>query len=414
MVSIAGETWFQDAALQKVLAILNGEGFETRIAGGAVRNALMGQKVADVDLATTLLPAEVTERAEAAGLRAVPTGLEHGTVTVVADHRGFEVTTLRRDVATDGRRAEVAFGSDWAEDAARRDLTINGLYATASGEVIDLVGGLADIESRTVRFIGDADARVAEDHLRILRFFRFFAWYGGGRPDAAGLRASARARDTLKALSAERVWSETRKLLSAPDPGRALLWMRQAGVLGEILPETEKWGIEAIPGLIEAEAALGWPADPMLRLTAMLPPDAERLAALSARLRLSRAEAAVLTAYATAPALTHSMAGTALDRLLYRTGKTGAIIRLRHALAAARREGGLTAEALERTARLTDLLRRAERFERPVFPVSGKDAMAAGMAPGPALGERLAALETAWVDSNFTLSRETLLERLAP
>ena len=412
MVSIAGETWFRDAALTRILTLLNGEGGETRIAGGAVRNALMGQPVADVDLATTLLPAEVIARAEADGLRAVPTGIDHGTVTLIADHRGFEVTTLRRDVATDGRRAEVAFGTDWQTDADRRDLTINGLYATAEGEVIDLVGGLADIESRTVRFIGDAGQRVAEDHLRILRFFRFFAWYGSGRPDAAGLRAAARARDTLASLSAERVWGETRKLLAAPDPGRALLWMRQAGVLTAILPETEKWGIDAIPGLVEAEQAFGWPADPMLRLTAILPPDAERLAALSERLRLSRAEAAVLTAYATAPAIPETMAGVALDRHLYRNGKTGAVIRLRHAVASARREAGFEAPGLEKLARLTDLLRRAERFERPVFPVTGKDAIAAGIPPGREMGERLEALEQAWVDSNFTLTREALLARM--
>ncbi|RYE62184.1 MAG: CCA tRNA nucleotidyltransferase, partial [Oxalobacteraceae bacterium] len=180
--SVAGEAWFNDAALQRLLALLNADGGEARVAGGAVRNALMGLAVADIDVATTLLPQDVVERAEAAGMKAVPTGIEHGTVTLVIDGTPFEVTTLRRDIETDGRHAKVSFGTDWQADAERRDLTINALYADASGAVVDLVGGLPDIESRTIRFIGDASQRIAEDHLRILRFFRFFAYYGSGRP----------------------------------------------------------------------------------------------------------------------------------------------------------------------------------------------------------------------------------------
>ena len=256
--SVAGEAWFNDAALQRLLLLLNADGGEARVAGGAVRNALMGLAVADIDVATTLLPQDVVERAEAAGMKAVPTGIEHGTVTLVIDGTPFEVTTLRRDIETDGRHAKVSFGTDWQADAERRDLTINALYADASGAVVDLVGGLPDIESRTIRFIGDASQRIAEDHLRILRFFRFFAYYGSGRPDADGLRAAARAKDRLSTLSGERVWGETKKLLAAPDPSRALLWMRQAGVLTEILPESEKWGIDGIHPLVAAEAALGW------------------------------------------------------------------------------------------------------------------------------------------------------------
>src|SRR5690606_10002862 len=218
-------------------------GEEARIAGGAVRNALFGEPVADVDIATTTPPQETVRRAEAAGFKAVPTGFEHGTVTVVAEGRPFEVTTLRADVETDGRRARVVFGRDWQADAERRDFTINALYAEADGTVVDLVGGLADIAARRLRFIGDAEARIREDYLRILRFFRFFAWYGEGRPDAEGLKACARLKGGLSGLSAERVWAETKKLLSAPDPSRALLWMRQTGVLAASLAESEKWGI---------------------------------------------------------------------------------------------------------------------------------------------------------------------------
>ncbi len=241
-VNLAHEAWLQDAAVQRVFALLNADGGEGRVVGGAVRNALMGAPISDVDFATTNLPQVVMERAAAAGIKAVPTGIDHGTVTLVIDGRGFEVTTLRQDVETDGRRAKVSFGTDWQADAERRDFTINALYATADGDVVDLVNGLPDIETKTLRFIGDAHQRIAEDYLRVLRFFRFFAYCGSGRPDADGLRASARAKDKLDSLSAERVWSELRKLLAAPDPSRALLWMRTSGVLTAVLPETEKMG----------------------------------------------------------------------------------------------------------------------------------------------------------------------------
>ena len=227
-----------------------------------------------MDIATTCLPDEVTKRAEANGFKCVPTGIAHGTVTVVVEGTPYEVTTLRADMATDGRRAEVAFGRDWKVDAARRDFTVNGLYADLDGRVIDLVGGIADIKSRTIRFIGDPEARIREDHLRILRFFRFFAWYGKGRPDAEGLKACARLKETVKQLSAERVWAELKKLLSAPDPSRALLWMRQSGVLSVALPESEKWGIDAVHGLVAAERDLSWPRDPLLRLMSIIPPTA--------------------------------------------------------------------------------------------------------------------------------------------
>src|SRR5690606_26477555 len=232
-----------DPALQRLLAVLSADDEEARVAGGAVRNALLGQEVADIDIATTCVPDETIRRAEAAGFRTVPTGYEHGTVTVVADKHAYEVTTLRADVETVGRRASVLFGRDWQADAERRDFTINGLYAEADGTVVDLVGGLADIEAKRLRFIGDPETRIREDYLRILRFFRFFAWYGEGRPDAEGLKACARLKEGLSGLSAERVWAETKKLLSAPDPSRALLWMRQTGVLAASLAESEKWGI---------------------------------------------------------------------------------------------------------------------------------------------------------------------------
>lgn len=412
MSSVAGEAWFSDPALVRVLSLLNSDGGEARVAGGAVRNSLMGVAVADIDIATTLPPQDVVERAKAADIKAVPTGIEHGTVTLVIDGKPFEVTTLRRDVATDGRHAEVMFGTDWQTDAERRDLTINALYATQDGTVIDLVNGLPDIVSRTVRFIGDAAKRIAEDHLRILRFFRFFALYGSGRPDAEGLKACARAKDKLGRLSAERVWSETKKLLAAPDPGRALLWMRQAGVLSEILPETEKWGIDAIPGLIEAEKAFGWQPDALLRLAAIVPPDRERLKALAERLRLSKAEAAVLDGWAAAPEIAPKLAETAFDRLLYRNGPKGLSMRLRLALASARARGLGDADALAFAGLCQRLLARADKWQKPAFPLTGADVLATGVPAGPDVGTMLARIEDEWVGGNFHDDRARLLARL--
>ncbi|MGV1914794.1 CCA tRNA nucleotidyltransferase [Rhizobium sp. 22-785-1] len=412
MSGIAGQSWFSKPGLQRIFSLLNADGGEVRVVGGAVRNALMGLPVGDIDMATTLPPQDVVERAKEAGIKAVPTGIDHGTVTLVVDGEGYEVTTLRRDVTTDGRHAEVAFGTDWKEDAERRDLTINALYADASGEVIDMIGGLADIETKTVRFIGDAATRIAEDHLRILRFFRFFAYYGSGRPDADGLRASARAKDKLSTLSAERVWSEMKKLLSADDPSRALLWMRQAGVLAQILPETEKWGIDAIHGLVASEQALGWKPDPMLRLASIIPPDAERVAALASRLRMSKNEAARLDQWAKAPTVDPSLAETALDRLLYRQGIEGVKARLKLALASARADVSGADASMQKIARLSTLLTRAEKFSKPAFPLSGADVLAAGLPAGPQVGEILGELEATWIDGNFALDREALLSRL--
>ncbi len=412
MTSVAQEAWFKDPALTRILALLNRDGGEARVVGGSVRNSLMGLAVGDIDIATTLLPEEVIERAKAADIKAVPTGIEHGTVTLVVDGRGYEVTTLRRDVQTDGRHAKVAFGSDWKTDAERRDLTINALYADANGEVIDLVGGLADIDTRTVRFIGDATARIAEDYLRVLRFFRFFAYYGHGRPDADGLRASARAKDRLKTLSAERIWAEMKKLLAAPDPSRALLWMRQTGVLTEIVPETEKWGINAIHGLVATEQALHWTPDPLLRLAAIVPPDAERLEELAKRLRLSNADAARLQEWARAPALPDEITDVGFNRLLYRHGPVGLSMRLKLSLAAARLLAESDPHAMRKAARLSVLLERCAGYQKPVFPLSGSDVLAAGVPAGKRVGEVLGSLENVWVERNFSLDRAALTARL--
>ncbi|PWL17099.1 CCA tRNA nucleotidyltransferase [Falsochrobactrum shanghaiense] len=404
--------WLRADRLQALFSALNREGGEARVVGGAVRNTLLGTTVSDVDLATTHLPQETVRLAKEAGFKPVPTGIEHGTVTVVVKGQPFEVTTLRKDVETDGRRAKVAFGTDWQTDAERRDFTINALYAKADGTVVDYVGGLDDIETHTLRFIGDAEARIREDYLRILRFFRFFAWYGSGRPEADGLRASARLKDGLQQLSAERVWAELKKLLCAPDPSRALLWMRQAGVLTLVLPESEKWGIDAIHGLVRAESDLGWEVDFLLRLESIVPPDAVRMEAMGKRLKMSNAERARMEAWARADAIKPELSEHALKTLIYRGSKQAVADRIRLAYAAARNEAAASDEAMIRAGAYARLLEFAQAHEAPVFPVTGGDLLQLGVKKGPGLGKMLRSLETIWIDSGFNLDRATLLDKL--
>lgn len=410
---ISDSKWLADEKLQTLLAALSTDGEEARIVGGAVRNTLLGQTVTDIDIATTTEPGETVRRARSAGFRTAPTGIDHGTVTVIADGRAWEVTTLRADVETDGRHASVTFGRDWRSDAERRDFTINALYARADGEIVDLVGGLPDLENRTLRFIGDADTRITEDYLRILRFFRFFAWYGRGRPDAAGLKACARHRDGLERLSAERVWAELKKLLSAPDPSRALLWMRQTGVLTKILPESEKWGIDTIGPLIEAEQTLGWQPDPLLRLAAIIPPHEPRVAELGRRLRLSNAERAAFEGWAGAPLPTADVNESGFRKLAYRADAKGLSWRLKLALVSARARASGDDRALMEAAGYTRLMKLAEAWKKPSFPVNGNDLAKLGLEKGKTVGEVLARLEEEWIASDFSLKRDALLERAA-
>lgn len=411
--SIADAQWLKDESLQRLLSVLSREGEEARIAGGSVRNTLLGEPVSDIDIATTTQPEDTTRRAEAAGFKVRPTGIEHGTVTVIAAGAAYEVTTLRADIDTDGRRAKVIFGRDWKQDVERRDFTINALYAEADGRVIDLVGGLHDLKTRRIRFIGDAEARIREDFLRILRFFRFFARYGAGRPDADGLKACAKLKEGLAQLSAERVWAELKKLLSSPDPSRALLWMRQASVLTAVLPESEKWGIDAIHGLIRAEQELGWPPDPVLRLQAMIPPHAARAKELAGRLKFSGVEADRLLAWTATENVAPDLLESEFAKKLYRGDRQGHDDRLRLALASARNrafaEDGAPIDA-DGHARLLSFL---ESWRAPAFPLGGGDLVEMGMKEGPALGAALKELEDAWIQSGFTLVRGALLARAA-
>ncbi|ATU90876.1 CCA tRNA nucleotidyltransferase [Phyllobacterium zundukense] len=413
MITIADKApWLKDKSLQKLLAVLSGEGEGARVVGGAVRNTLLGQEVSDLDIATTCLPEETLRRAKEAGFKVVPTGIDHGTITVVAAGRPFEVTTLRADVATDGRHAEVAFGRDWRVDAERRDFTINALYVEADGTIVDLVGGLADIESRTLRFIGDAEQRIREDYLRILRFFRFFAWYGRGRPESEGLKACARLKDGLVRLSAERIWSELKKLLGAPDPSRALLWMRQAGVLTAVLPESEKWGIDTIHGLVKTEQDLGWAVDPLLRLASMIPPNTERVDELASRLKLSNSERERLEAWASTVPPPPEISETGFAKKLYRSDKQGMRDRLRLALVSARADAVNDNNAMMRAGHLSRLLEFLDSYDKPKFPLSGGDLIIAGLDKGPEIGKVQRAIEDEWIESGFTLKREELLAKI--
>ncbi|NDW03045.1 CCA tRNA nucleotidyltransferase [Jiella pacifica] len=408
MTKISAE-WLQDERLQALLAALSAGDEEARVVGGAVRNTLMERPVTDIDIATTTLPEETIRRAEAIGLKTVPTGIDHGTVTVIADGRPYEVTTLRRDVETDGRHAVVSFGRDWKADAERRDFTINALYVDAAGEVLDLVGGIADIERGVLRFIGDAEQRIREDGLRILRFFRFFAWYGRGRPDADGLRAATRLKDALTRLSAERLWNETRKLLAAPDPSRALLWMRQTGVLTAVLPESERWGIDTIHPLVATEAGRGWQPDPLLRLMAIVPPDPDRLDELARRLKLANQERDRLLAFAKEPSTNPDESDAALRSRLYFGDRQAAEDRLRLALVVWQGKVGQDAAALETVAKLSARLAVVQAFEAPKFPLNGGDLKAKGFVPGPELGQEIERLKRLWADGGFKLGREELL-----
>lgn len=404
--------WLKSPPLRALFDALNRDGGEARVVGGAVRNSLLGTRVSDVDLATTHLPQDTMRLAKDAGFKPVPTGIEHGTVTVVVQGRPFEVTTLRTDIETNGRHAKVVFGTDWQKDAERRDFTINALYAKADGTIVDHVGGLADIETRTLRFIGDAEARIREDYLRILRFFRFFAWYGSGRPEADGLRASARLKDGLNQLSAERVWVELKKLLSASDPSRALLWMRQSGVLSVILPESEKWGIDAIHSLVRTEQELDWPPDALLRLESMVPPDAARVSEMGKRLKMSNAERARLEAWARQDVVKSELSEYALKKLLYRSSKQAVLDRVKLGYAAARGEAAMNDEAMIKVGAFSRLLETAQNYEAPLFPVTGADLLTMGIEKGPKLGKILKELEAIWIESNFSLDKEELLAKI--
>ena len=387
--SLADRDWLSAAATQKVLAALAAAGHEGRVVGGAVRNALLGVPVVDVDIATAAAPERVIAVMREAGLAAIPTGIEHGTITVVCDGRPFEVTTLRRDVETDGRRAVVAYTDDWAEDARRRDFTLNALYCDAAGRVHDPLGGYPDLAARRVRFIGDAGARIREDYLRSLRFFRVHATYGAGPLDGDGLLAVARNRDGLARLSAERVRAELMRVLVAPGAIAAIDAMQTHGILSFVLGAGPRPGLLA--ALASAEARLGATPDAVLRLSVLALATDDDRARLSHRLRLSGAEQRDLLVLDRRWGDRMAVATEAGERReLYRLG---AETWQRHALAAI--AGGAEPGRFEALYNLPAV------WAPPRFPLSGKHVLALGLPPGKDVGILLAEAEDWWVAEDF-------------
>jgi len=403
MTRLSPQSWMTAPETVKLMAALG----EARFVGGAVRNALIGKPVTEVDIATPLVPAEVEKRLAAAGMKAVPTGIEHGTITAVVDGRPFEVTTLRRDVETDGRRAVVAFTTDWTLDAQRRDFTMNALYASPDGEVLDTVGGVDDLKAGRVRFVGDAVTRIREDYLRILRLFRFHAFYGVGEIDAAALAAAMREKHGLAKLSGERIAKEMLRLFEAENPLPVLRTMAHVSVLSEVLPAEPN--LARLMGLVAIETANFSAADHLLRLAALMPgpesavPPLVFAHELCERWRLSNLQRDRLQAIAVNDRrFAASLSARDLRRLAYRLGK--ALTRDLLLLNWARDPD----DAVGWRA----LLAMAEAWERPRFPLTGADAKRAGLSEGPLVGRVLAEVEAWWVEGDFSADAAALNERL--
>lgn len=394
--------WLRRPATQAVFAALEAAGFEGRVVGGAVRNTLLGKSVTDIDIATPALPEEVVAAAVVAGLAVVPTGLRHGTVTVISDSVPHEVTTLRHDVETDGRHAVVAFSADWAQDAARRDFTINALYCDRYGAVYDPLDGLADLAARKVRFIGDPHERIREDYLRILRFFRFSAEYAAGPFDPHGLAAAGELRAGLLHLSRERVRAELVKLLVAPRAGDAIETMSAFGFLSPLL------GLVTSPGLlakaIAMDDAFGEKKNPMLRLGLLAVSVREHAVWLAKHLRLSAAEKGDLLAIAEGHLGVGVVTEVEARRAIYQTGQQH--FRLKMLASAIRAAEPVTSGILA-------LLRGVYDWEPPTLPVSGRDLLPLGYEAGPRIGQALRTIEADWVASDFTASKNELLRSLA-
>jgi poly(A) polymerase len=400
---LADVDWLHAPALSRALSILNSGGEEARVVGGAARNALMGLALNDIDIATTAPPDEVVRRAAAAGLRAVPTGIDHGTVTLVVDGTPFEVTTLRQDIETFGRKAKVAFGRDWKVDAERRDFTMNALSISADGIVHDYVDGRADLEARRVRFIGDPSRRIAEDYLRILRFFRFQASYAQGAPDPAGLHACIVARAGLRTLSRERVRAELMKLLVAPFAVPTLAVMAEAGFATLLLGGVAL--LASFGNMIKVEEVAGVSPDAVRRLGALAVLIAEDVERLRERLRLFNAEHERLASVAdrwwrVSPALGEADARV----LLYRLGPDRYLDRV--LVAWARAPQGACDPAWRALAALP------VRWTAPRFPLKSADLVARGVRRGPALGTALRTAEEAWIAAGFPQD-DAALDRLA-
>ena len=396
--------WMTAPETRAVMAALG----EARFVGGAVRNALLEVAVIDIDIAVPLPPEEAQKRLEAAHIKVVPTGFDHGTITAILNDRVFEVTSLRRDIDTDGRHAVVAYTIDWAQDAARRDFTMNALYAGPDGEIFDYEGGVEDLIAGSVRFVGDAATRIKEDYLRILRLFRFHAWYGRGEIDGAALRAAAEARAGLAQLSGERIAKEFLRLLECPNPVPVLRVMAASGILTVLLPGA--LDLARLENLIHVDADNFFVPDALLRLAALLPDaaseeGAETARAVADRLKLSNADRARLAELTSPPEkIVSYLPLPEVRKFLYRIGAAAFKDRVRLRWAASPRGAGAIAWRM--------LLSVADSWEKPRFPLSGRDVMAAGLPEGPRVGQLLNQIEQEWIDSDFALDDAALAARL--
>lgn len=401
---LQAQKWMSAPETVRVIAALTAEGADVRFVGGCVRDAILGIPVTDIDLASHLPPDDVTRLLEAADIKAMPTGLAHGTVTAVIGEAHFEITTLRRDVETYGRRAKVAFTNDWAADAARRDFTINAMFASPDGTLYDPLGGMQDLHAGRVCFVGEPEQRIREDVLRLLRFFRFQAHYGRAAPAKDALDACARLAPLLPALSGERVAGEVFRLLAAPRPAEILRLMAELGVLGHVLPQLVRF--ERLEALMDLGGAL---ASPILRLAALVEGGAPAADALADRLRLSREEREHLVALAAPSARLHpDLAMAQRRRHLYRLGAE----RYRDlALIAWAQAGGASSKKGEAGA-WRDLADLAQSWPAPEFPLRGRDALALEVPPGPQVGRLLAAVEDWWLDGDFAAGRKECLAEL--
>ena len=377
---LPAQTWMIAPTTLSVMAALG----EARFVGGAIRNTLLGEPVTDVDIATPLTPDKVGARLTAAGIGYVPTGIEHGTLTAIVDGKPFEVTTLRRDIATDGRHAVVAFTEDWRQDAERRDFTMNALYAAADGELFDYVGGIADLKAGRVRFVGDAAQRIREDYLRILRLFRFHAWYGKDEIDAKALSAAAAEKGGIARLSGERIAKEMLRMLEAKNPGPVLRAMESSGILAEVLPG--EVNITRLEAAARIDAENGFAPDALFRLAALTP-----ASALAERWRLSNDARARLYDIAGAKIAPH-LADREAKRLIYRLGARPFKDRVFLAWT----------EGRESTAHWRALLKLADQWQPPRFPLTGRDVMQAGVPEGPRVGQILGEIEEWWIENDFT------------
>src|SRR5712671_1379102 len=393
---IAPQPWMVEPSTSTVLAALSAGGAEVRFVGGSVRDALLGRPIGDIDIATPTPPEKVIELLEKSGIKVVPTGLAHGTVTAIVPPRQFEITTLRRDVETYGRRARVAFDADWAEDAARRAFTINAIYLDPNGTLHDPVGGLADLKAHRVRFVGAPAQRIAEDVLRVLRYYRFEARFGTGAGDPEARAACHAAAPLLPNLSAERVAQELLRLLAVPDPLPVLRMMAEDGVLTAIVPEATR--LDRLQRLVPLEPK----PDPLRRLAALIEVDADDAVALAERLRLSNEQRDRLVGLAPPWPLDPKADLRAQRQALYRLSAE----RYRDLALLLAAEGALD------NPRLADLLPLAASWKPPRFPLKGRDVTALGILPGKRVGELLAAVRAWWESGDFAADRAASLQRL--